>query len=435
MQRISVFGLGYVGSVTAACLAKAGHKVIGVDTNTDKVEMVNGGRSPIIEPGLESLLDDMVREGALSATANCSEAIAGSDIALVCVGTPGDRNGQLGMDAIVRVAEQIGEALADRQSPFTLVIRSTVLPGTIMEQIYPRVLDAAGAGPARVKCAANPEFMREGTAIADFFSPPFTLIGANEKETAALLRGLYAGVNARVVETGVETAELVKYASNAYHALKICFANEVADICEAFGADAREVMRIFSMDTKLNVSSAYLRPGFAFGGSCLPKDLKALLYAARHADLPVPLLGSILPSNERQVARAVEQVLATGKRRIGVVGLSFKPATDDLRESPMVALVEALIGKGCHVRVLDSNVRLSALIGANKRFIEEEIPHIATLMCEKPETLMDHAEVLVFGNSTDEAITVHRKSSPNQIHVDLTRGEIVAKASAESRAA
>lgn len=435
MQRICVFGLGYVGSVTAACLASAGHRVIGVDVSTDKVKKISRGLSPIFEPGLESMIQRVVNEGRLSATTSCSEAVSHSDVALVCVGTPGDEAGQLDTSALMRVAEQIGEALRLRHTPFTVVIRSTVLPGTIEKELRPLILEKSGVGEDKIRFAANPEFIREGTALSDFFNPPFTLVGSDDADTANLLRLVYACVNARTITTGIEVAELVKYTSNAYHALKVCFANEVANACEAFGADAREVMRIFAMDRNLNISEAYLKPGFAFGGSCLPKDLKALLYAARHADVPVPLLESILGSNQLQVSRAIASVLATGKRRIGVVGLSFKPDTDDLRESPMVSLVESLIGKGCDVRILDSNVRVSRLIGANRRFVEQEIPHIAMLMCDSVSTLMAHAEVVVLGNAGSEAQEVMQALDGGKTVIDLTRGDVAVKVAASSQAA
>lgn len=422
-MRVSVFGLGYVGCVTAACLAKAGHQVIGVDINPEKVAMLNEGTSPIVEPGLGELLTDVVGSGRLRATASSLEAVAQSDFALICVGTPGRANGQLDVTAVGAVAREIGTALTARTTPFTVVLRSTVLPGTMEDVLIPALLEAGGRHlGAALRLAVNPEFMREGSSLRDFATPPFTLVGSGDPETATLLRSLYAEVPAPFVQTELRTAEMVKYVANAFHALKVCFANEVGDVCEAFGIDPNEVMRIFLMDRKLNISEAYLRPGFAFGGSCLAKDLRALLYAARTADVPGPLLSAILPSNETQVRGGIEAVLETRKRRIGIVGLAFKQGTDDLRESPMVALVETLIGKGCDVRVLDRNVSIARLVGANRRYIEEEIPHIASLMCSSMEALLAHAQVLVIGSASDDATLALESAGPNHLLIDLTRG-------------
>jgi len=425
-MRVSVFGLGYVGCVTAACLAKAGHKVVGVDVNPEKVALISGAMSPVVEPGLGDLLRDVVQEGRLRATASSQDAVHATDVALICVGTPGRHNGQLDVSALERVGNEIGRALRASPRPYTVVLRSTVLPGTTEQVLLPAL--RAGAGPdgeRGLQIAVNPEFMREGCSLRDYATPAFTLIGADTPETADLLRSLYSAVEAPFVHTTVRTAEMLKYVSNAFHALKVCFANEIADACAALGADAQEVMRVFLMDRKLNISEAYLRPGFAFGGSCLPKDLRALVYAAGAADLSLPVLSAIMPSNEGQVRRGVEAVLTTRKRRVGVVGLSFKPGTDDLRESPMVLLVEALIGKGCDVRVLDRNVSVARLVGANRRYIEEEIPHIASLICESADALLDHAEVLVIGNAGEEAAAVLSRARPDHLVVDLTRGALL----------
>src|SRR5437870_10698962 len=422
-MRVSVFGLGYVGCVTASCLARAGHEIIGVDVNREKVEMINAAASPVVEPGLTELLAEVVGARRLRATTSPRDAVASSALSLICVGTPGRVNGQLDLRAIERVGRAIGEALTARSEIHTVVLRSTVLPGVTEKVLVPAIL--SGSGPdyrPRLRVAVNPEFMREGSSLRDFATPPLTLVGCDDPETAGLLRSLYAGVDAPFVHAGVKTAEMAKYVANAFHALKVSFANEIGDLCAALGADPQEVMRIFLMDRKLNVSEAYLRPGFAFGGSCLPKDLRALQYAARSADVWAPLLSTILPSNEAQIRRAIEAVLAARKRRVGVVGLSFKPGTDDLRESPTVALVEALIGKGCEVKVLDRNVSLARLIGANRRYIEEEIPHIASLMCEDLKTLLDHADVLVIGNTGEEAALAVAAARPHHIVIDLTRG-------------
>src|SRR6266568_2240302 len=433
-MRVNVFGLGYVGSVTAACLAKAGHEVIGVDIDEEKVAMINRGASPVVEPGLGALMSEVVATRRLRAMISTPEAVRQATIGLICVGTPGAPSGQLRVDALERVGQEIGRALTARDEPYSVVLRSTVLPGTTERVLVPAIRAGAGRelGPS-VRVAVNPEFMREGSAIRDFARPPFTLVGCVDAGTAAVLRSLYGEVEAAFVHTTVTTAEVVKYMSNAFHALKVCFANEIGDVCAALGADAQDAMRIFLMDRKLNVSEAYLRPGFAFGGSCLPKDLRALVYAARAADVSLPLLSAILPSNEGQIRQAVEAVLETRRRRIGVVGLAFKPGTDDLRESPMVTLVETLIGKGCDVRILDPSVAVARLRGANRRYIEEEIPHIASLLCDSVETLLAHAEVLVVGNASDEARRALAVAGPHHVVIDLTRGATAGRSSGSRR--
>jgi GDP-mannose 6-dehydrogenase len=423
-MRVSVFGLGYVGCVTAACLAKAGHRVIGVDINPDKVAMVNAGTSPLVEPGLGELLSEVVAAGRLRCTLSTHEAVSESDLALICVGTPSRDNGQLNVDAIRRVAEELGEALRRHPKAYTVVLRSTVLPGTTESVLVPALRGSTGAGLPGLTVAVNPEFMREGSSLRDFVQPPLNLVGSDTPDAAALLRGLYAQVEAPFVYVSIRSAEMAKYVSNAFHALKITFANEIGDLCDTLGADAHEVMRVFLMDRKLNISDAYLRPGFAFGGSCLPKDLRALTHAARSADVKLPLLSQILPSNDRQIQQGIGRVLATRRRRIGVLGLAFKPGTDDLRESPMVRLVEALIGKGCEVRILDRSVSIARLGGANRRYIEEEIPHIASLMCGTPEELLAHAEVFVVANVDEEARQTLAAARPDQVVVDLSRSGV-----------
>jgi GDP-mannose 6-dehydrogenase len=426
-MNVSVFGLGYVGCVSAACLARDGHSVVGVDVSADKVAMINSGRSPIIEPGLEPLIRRLVHNRRLSATTDAEAAVRDADLALVCVGTPDVGHGQPDLDGLSRVASSIGAACAGRTRPFTVVVRSTVPPGT-NDVVRERVLAAAAADGAvpTLRFASNPEFMREGSSIRDFDHPPFVLIGSEHPEAAAALRELYAGVNAQVVESTIRTAEMIKYVCNAFHALKVCFANEIADLCDALGSDAQEVMRVFRLDRKLNISEAYLTPGFAFGGSCLPKDLRAMLCAGRVNAVDLPLLGSILPSNEKQIRRAVEIVLQMKRKRIGVVGLAFKPNTDDLRESPMVAVVETLIGKGCDVRILDPNVVMARLHGANRQYIENEIPHIASLLCDGVDELVEHADVLVISSRSADAAQALASARPGQAIVDLTRGVVTA---------
>lgn len=423
-MRVSIFGLGYVGCVTAACLAKAGHQVIGVDINPDKAAMVNGGTSPLVEPGLGELLAEAAAAGRLRATTSTDEGVTQSDLALICVGTPSRDNGQLDVDAIRRVAEGIGHQLRQHPKPYTVVLRSTVLPGTTESVLLAALRGSGTLDRPDLTVAVNPEFMREGSSLRDFAQPPLTLVGSDSPHAGALLRELYAQVDAPFVQTSIRAAEMAKYVSNAFHALKITFANEIGDLCEAFGVDIGDIMRVFLMDRKLNISEAYLRPGFAFGGSCLPKDLRALTHAARAADLTLPLLSQILPSNDRQIQQGVSRVLATRRRRIGVLGLAFKPGTDDLRESPMVLLVETLIGKGCDVRILDRSVSIARLGGANRRYIEEEIPHIASLMCETTDVLLAHAEVLVVAHADEQARGALAAARPDQLVIDLGRGAV-----------
>jgi GDP-mannose 6-dehydrogenase len=423
--RVSVFGLGYVGCVTAASLAKAGHQVVGVDINEEKLRRMAAGQSPIVEPGLDALIAEVVHARRLTVTSSADVAVRESDLALICVGTPGDRRGRLSLDAVERALEQIGRALHGQQKPFTVVIRSTLLPGTTERTLIPRLLaEMDEATRALVRVAVNPEFMREGTSLRDFSQPPCTLVGCDDPDTVTRLRSLYLCVQAPFVETSVRTAELAKYVSNTFHALKICFANEIGDICQAFDVDIRELLQVFFQDRKLNISEAYLRPGFAFGGSCLPKDVRALLAAGHDADLPLPLLSSILPANAAQIQRAANAVLETGLRRIGIVGLAFKAATDDLRESPMVTLAETLIGKGCDVRILDRSVAIAKLLGTNRDYIERQIPHIASLMCDNADELAAHADVIVLGNAGDEMLNVLDAVQPHQTVIDLTRGQL-----------
>jgi GDP-mannose 6-dehydrogenase len=420
-MNVSVFGLGYVGCVTAACLARSGHSVVGVDVNPDKVDMINEGRAPIVEPGLPELIQSVVHAGRLRATTDCLEAVASTSLALICVGTPGAPTGKPQLDAVARVGAELGCALAGRVEPFAVILRSTALPGTVDEVLWPAIRNGADGPLPPLQVAANPEFMREGVSIQDFDHPPFVLVGSDDPRTAALVRTLYAEVKAPLVRTTTRTAELVKYACNAFHGLKVCFANEIGDLAEALGADAQAAMQIFARDRKLNISEAYLKPGFAFGGSCLPKDLRGLLWAGKVRDVETPLLASVLPSNERQIRGALQRILALGRRKIGVIGLAFKPDTDDLRESPVVTLVEALIGKGLDVRILDGNVSIARLMGANRRYIENEIPHLAALLCDDPEDLVEHAEVLVVGSRGPEADAVLARTTARHQVVDLTR--------------
>jgi GDP-mannose 6-dehydrogenase len=379
--------------------------VVGVDSNPIKVEMVNDGRTPVLEPGLPDLVRDEVAAGRLRATVDGEEPMETVDIALICVGTPSRANGSLSTDALERVAATIGGGLRRRPagSRATVVVRSTSIPGTTEDVVAPLVEEASGlrAGDG-FGLAMNPEFLREGSSLADFESPPKTVIGELDRESGDVLERMYAGIPGPLHRVPIRVAEMVKYADNAFHATKIAFANEIGTACRSLGLDSHEVMRIFCTDTKLNISPAYLRPGFAFGGSCLPKDLRALVHAARRADLSLPLLESVLPANEHHLQRAVDMVLAAGGRKVALFGLSFKPGTDDLRESPLVELAERLLGKGHELRIHDPAVALSALVGANREYIDQHIPHLSRLLVPTPEEALAGADVCVVGARTPE---------------------------------
>ena len=421
-MRISIFGIGYVGCVSAACFAKSGHHVIGVDVNATKVAIINSGRSPIVEAGIDELMAEMVAAGRLRAVTCSCEAIRESEISLVCVGTPSNANGSLNLNHVQHVCEEIGKALKNKQERHTVVIRSTMLPGTIENLVVPTLEEHSGkhAGQDFGVCI-NPEFLREGSSLKDFYAPPFTLIGADSKATADLVSSLYANIDAPLMVTELKTAEMVKYACNCFHALKVSFANEIGNICKAAGIDSHEVMEVFTKDTKLNLSPYYLTPGFAFGGSCLPKDLRAINYKAKQLDVEVPVLGSILTSNRLQIERAVDMVLQTGKKRVGVLGFSFKAGTDDLRESPMVTLIETLIGKGLQLAIYDRDVSLARLFGANKEYIEREIPHISQLMRSSVDEVVDDCDVIVIGNKASEFRSIESRINGNHTVLDLVR--------------
>ena len=422
MTTVSIFGLGYVGSVSAACLASAGFSVVGVDLNPDKVDAINAGRSPFVEEGLDELLAKGVVENRIRATADAREAVLSSEISLVCVGTPSKANGSLDLSAVQRVIESIGLALAGKDGYHVVVMRSTMLPGSTEEHVIP-LLEKHSTKRAGVDVGVcyNPEFLREGSSIRDFHRPPFTIIGGGDPVANKSLATLYAGVEAPLLTTSFRVAELLKYASNTYHALKIVFANEIGALCKQQGIDSHELMDLFCRDTKLNVSAAYLKPGYAFGGSCLPKDLRALLHHARRLDLDLPVLESILASNDRQVQAAYEMIQRTGKRRIGVLGLSFKAGTDDLRESPIVTLVERLIGRGYEVVVYDQSVTFANLHGANRAYIEHEIPHIVSIMTTSLDGLLEHADVVVIGRTDAEFADVVSRGREGQEYIDLVR--------------
>jgi GDP-mannose 6-dehydrogenase len=419
MTSINVFGMGYVGCVTAACLADRGHDVTGVDVDETKVSQLNSGRSPVVEPGLDGLIARAVGAGRLRATTG---ALPPAEISLVCVGTPSLENGSLGLDHVRSVARQIGCHLRGLASYHVVAVRSTVLPGTVEETVIPLLQEVSGrkAGPDFGVCV-NPEFMRESTSIADFEKPSFTLIGELDSRSGDTVARLYSHIEAPVVRIPIPVAEMVKYACNAFHGLKVTFANEIGNICKQLGIDSQSVMDVFCRDTALNLSAHYLRPGFAFGGSCLPKDIRALLYNAHRHDLDCPVLESILRSNHQQVELAYHLVRRTGRRRVGVLGLSFKPGSDDLRESPLVSLIETLIGKGHEVRIYDEDVSLARIIGANRRYIEEAIPHISSLLRPTAEEVVEASDVIVVGRTSPEVSRLVRGLGPEKSVVDLVR--------------
>ncbi len=416
-MRINIYGLGYVGSVSAACLAADGHEVLGIDIDSTKVDSINRGASAVVEPGLSDLVNSGVAEGRLRAA---SEPIADADVSIVCVGTPSNENGSLCLDYIARAAQQIGEFLRTRQAYHVVCIRSTVLPGTVETVVIPAVELYSGKKAGRdFGVCMNPEFLREGSSIRDYRCPPFTIIGELDARSGDVVQSLYAGVRAPVVRTKLAVAEMVKYAGNAFHALKITFANEIGNLAKRMGLDGREVMEIFCQDKKLNISEAYLQPGFAFGGSCLPKDLRALLHKAKDLDLEPPVLRSILTSNTQQVDEAYKMIRKTGKKKIAVLGLSFKPGTDDLRESPVAELIETLIGKGHHVSIYDREVSLARLIGANKAYIEHTIPHISGLMKPTVDDALDGSEVVVVAKKSSEFEDAIKRGHEDKCVVDL----------------
>jgi GDP-mannose 6-dehydrogenase len=402
---VVVVGLGYVGSVTAACLAELGHRVTGVDRDDFKVQAVLESRAPFYEPGLEELIRANVAAGRLSASTSLAQALETAAIVLVCVGTPSERNGNLGLDQLRRVAGEIGEHLARRGRPLVVAIRSTVFPGTCEEVVAPAL-----AGGAPVSIVSNPEFLREGSAVRDFREPSLLVVGGADAEAVRRVAALYDGLDVKPCLVSLRTAEMIKYACNAFHALKVAFANEVGTLSAELGLDGGEVLETLCADLRLNISPAYLKPGFAFGGSCLPKDLRALAYRAARLDLKLPLVESILPSNQEHLARATRAVLDLGARRIGVFGLAFKENTDDLRESPVVGLLETLIGKGRDVRVFDPQIRLEGIYGSNQRFILNAIPHIGGLMDARLEDLLGWAEHLVIAQkpSAEHAAQIRR---------------------------
>jgi len=421
-MRVSVFGLGYVGSVSAACFAADGHDVVGVDVAPAKVEALNEGHSPIVEKGLEELIRASRANGRLRATTSTSEAIRDTELSLISVGTPSRKNGSLDLTYLQRVVEEIATALRDKNEYHVVILRSTVLPGTVYEVVIPALERISGKKYGiGFGVTVNPEFLREGSAISDFRHPPMTLIGHNYRSDAEPTQALYAKVDAPIVTTTIRTAEMIKYASNTWHALKVTFANEVGNLCKRLNIDSHEVMEIFCRDEKLNLSSYYMRPGFAFGGSCLPKDVRAIQYRAKEVDLEMPVIQSILSSNRLQIQHAIDEIVDTGKKRVGLLGFSFKAGTDDLRESPIVILAEALLGKGFQLRIYDRNVSIARLVGANKDYINMQIPHLSSLLFESIDDVLGESDVIVVGNASPEFSVALTRTRADQIVLDLVR--------------
>lgn len=421
-MKISIMGLGYVGAVSAGCLAADGHTVIGVDPNQTKVDLINKGVTPIVEKDIGEIIAEYSKKGTLWATTDIRKAVAGSEISLMCVGTPSQLNGSLDLHYVRNVCEEIGAALRDKSEFHLVVARSTILPGTMRNVVIPTLEQASGkvAGKDFGVCN-NPEFLREGTAVWDYRNPPKTVIGETDQRSGDILAKLYEGLDAPLVRTSIETAEMVKYVDNVWHAVKVTFANEIGNICKPLNIDSHKVMEIFCKDTKLNLSPYYLKPGFAFGGSCLPKDVRALTYKGKALDLDLPLLNSLLPSNERQVERGFDMIAEKGSRKIGVLGFSFKAGTDDLRESPIVEVIERLLGKGFDLKIYDKNVNLAALTGANRDYILNHIPHISRMMVDSMDAVLAHADVLVIGNGASEFKDIFNRLKPGQQVVDLVR--------------
>ncbi|MDH0304282.1 MULTISPECIES: UDP-glucose/GDP-mannose dehydrogenase family protein [unclassified Pseudomonas] len=418
-MNISIFGLGYVGAVCAGCLSARGHLVVGVDVDQTKIDMINQGRSPIVEPGLEQLLLDGVRQGRLRGTTDVQAAILSSELSLLCVGTPSKKNGDLDLVYMEAVCREIGAALHDKASRHTVVVRSTVLPGTLNNVVIP-ILEKASGKKAGIDfgVAVNPEFLRESTAIQDYDFPAMTVIGELDSQSGDLLESLYQGLDAPVIRKSVEVAELIKYTCNVWHATKVSFANEIGNIAKASGVDGREVMDVVCQDHKLNLSRYYLRPGFAFGGSCLPKDVRALTYRASQLDVAHPLLASIMASNRNQVQNALDLVTQSGKRKVALLGLAFKAGSDDLRESPLVTLAEQLTGKGYDVRIFDANVDHARQFGANRHYIEQQIPHVSALLRSDLQQVIDEAEVIVLGNNDERFVQALEVGTDKQV-IDL----------------
>lgn len=421
-MKISIFGLGYVGAVSAGCLAQDGHDVIGVDPYQPKVDLINAGQTPVIEKNIGEIISTAVNEGRLRATRDVAEAVAGSEISLICVGTPSQQNGSLDLKYVRAVCEEIGLAIKGKDAFHVVVARSTMLPGSMRQIVIPTLEEYSGkkAGVDFGVCN-NPEFLRESTAVFDYYNPPKTVIGETDARAGDLLAGIYEHLDAPLVRTSVETAEMVKYTDNVWHALKVSFANEIGNISKALGINGHEVMDIFCKDTKLNLSPYYMKPGFAFGGSCLPKDVRALTYKARSMDLETPILNAIMPSNMAQIEKGIAMITRKGNNKVGILGFSFKAGTDDLRESPLVEVIERLLGKGYEVRLYDKNVKIASLVGANKDYILNKIPHISKLMVDSIDDVINHSQTIVIGNGSDEFTNIADRLAAGQVLVDFIK--------------
>jgi GDP-mannose 6-dehydrogenase len=421
-MNISILGLGYVGCVVAACLADDGHNVIAMDINPDKVDLLNSGRTPIIEKGIGEIIEKNVKENRLRATNSIVDAITNTDISFVCVGTPSEPNGSLKLTFVKRVSEEIGAVIATKKSRHLIVIRSTVLPGTVRDVVIPAIEKSSGknVGSGFGVCF-NPEFLREGSSVFDHYNPAKVVIGGGEEKDIEKVKEVYVSIEAPVFVCSIEIAEMVKYVDNVFHALKVCFANEIGSVCKEFGIDSHEVMDIFCSDTKLNISNKYFRPGFAFGGSCLPKDLRALTHKTKMFDLNTPVLSSIIDSNNNQIKCALDMIVNKGKKNVGILGLSFKEGTDDLRESPTIILMESLLGKGYNLKAYDKNVNLAKVFGTNKEYLEDHIEHISKLMTNDIKELVDFAEIIVITNNSEEFTNIMSQLDDSHQIIDLVR--------------
>ena len=419
-MRISIFGLGYVGAVCAGCLSARGHEVIGVDVSQTKIDLINQGKSPIVEPGLAELLEAGVNSGLLRGTTDVGAAVLASELSFIAVGTPSKRNGDLDLGYMESVCKQIGAALRDKQERHTVVVRSTVLPGTVKNVVIP-LIEAASGKKAGVDfgVATNPEFLRESTAIKDYDFPAMTVIGELDEQSGDLLQELYSELDAPIIRKSIEVAEMIKYTCNVWHAAKVTFANEIGNIAKAAGVDGREVMDVVCQDHKLNLSKYYLKPGFAFGGSCLPKDVRALNYRAGSLDVEAPLIGSLMRSNAAQVQKAFDIIASHDSRKVALLGLSFKAGTDDLRESPQVELAEMLIGKGFDLSIYDRNVEYARVHGANKEYIESKIPHVSSLLNSDLDDVVAKADIIVLGNSDERFAKLAEQAPSGKRVIDL----------------
>jgi GDP-mannose 6-dehydrogenase len=415
-MNVVVVGLGYVGAVTAACLAKLGHNVVGVDVDPHKLDLLERGVSPIVEPGLDDLVTSGRESNGLRVSSDLSASARDADIVLVSVGTPARSDGTVDLGYVERVTEELGTAIADRASFLAIVYRSTVPPGTVGGRLRPilervsgrRAGDDFGVGMV-------PEFLREGTGVDDFFAPPFTVAGVGDDRTLERVTQTFAPVGQPIHALSIEAAESLKYACNAYHAVKITFANEIGRLLSAVDVDSRDVMRVFCEDRHLNISPAYLRPGFSFGGSCLPKDLRALMHIARVADVDVPMLNGVMRSNESHLRSATRHILDSGERIVALLGLSFKPQTDDLRESPYVELAELLVGKGLDVRIFDPIIQPTRLFGSNRQYVENHLPHLQRMLSSTPEDAIRGAGIAVVATSDEEVVNAVLAAEPRLV--------------------